>query len=319
MEEKIHKPTISKLDKLFKESVSRLEERTKSRSTRSFLTTGFEKLDDTLGGWEPGEVIVIGARPSMGKTAFLVSMMKQITRRSDYAVGMISLESPISHLMERIVAFEAGIPVTSLKKAKLGEEEWNRILDAMSGVKKDKIFLVEDPKNSIDEIIDAIEQLVGKHDVKVVMLDYLQLVEGMERRRNREQEVSSVIRAMKRLARELEIVIVLASQLNRSVDLRSGNKRPYLSDLRDSGAIEEDTDKVIFIHRPWVYDIMEDERGNSLEGLAEMIIAKNRTGPTGEVMLNFDSNFGRFYEIITDPAAFGDISPDDLPDHGPPF
>lgn len=319
MEEKIHKQTITKLDKLFKDSVSRLEERTKSRFGRSFLTTGFEKLDDMLGGWEPGEVVVVGARPSIGKTALLVSMMKLITRRSDHAVGMISLESPIVHLMERIVAFESGIPVTSLKKAKLKEEDWNKILDAMGAVKKDKIFLVEDPRNSIEDIIDAIEQLVGKYDVKVVMLDYLQLVEGMERRRNREQEVSSVIRTLKRLARELEIVIIVTSQLNRSVELRSGNKRPFLSDLRDSGAIEEDTDKVIFIHRPMVYDIMEDEMGNSLEGIAELIIAKNRTGPTGEITINFDEQFGRFFEIITDPAAFGDISPDDLPDHDPPF
>lgn len=206
-----------------------------------------------------------------------------------------------------------------IRKAKLEDDEWEKIRDAIVEAKDDEIYIVENPNNAIEGISEAVEKLVKEHTVKVVILDYLQLIDGFKGRRNREQEVSSVIRELKKLARNLEIVIIAASQLNRSVELRSGNKRPMLADLRDSGAIEEDTDKVIFIHRPELYDIFEDERGNSLEGIAELIIAKNRTGPTGSVILNFDSQFGRFYEINTEPAAFGDISPDDLPDGDSPF
>ncbi len=319
MEEKATPQTISKLNKLFQESIKRLETRTKSRSGRSFLTTGFEKLDDMLGGLEPGELIIIGGRPTMGKTSFLLSMAKSIMQRSDHAVGLISLETSVDHLMERILSFEAKIPMPVLKKAKLKEEDWNKIIDASTAVKDDQLYIVENPHNAIEGISEAIAKRVKENAVKVIMLDYLQLIDGFKGRRNREQEVSSVIRELKKIARNLEIVIIAASQLNRSVELRSGAKRPILADLRDSGAIEEDTDKVIFLHRPEIYDIYEDEQGNSLEGIAELIIAKNRTGPMGSVILNFDSQFGRFYEINTEPAAFGDISPDDLPEDESPF
>jgi len=310
---------VSKLDQLFKESVKKLEKRTKSREDKTFLTTGFTKLDDMIGGWEEGEVVVIGSRPVAGKTALMLSMMKNIARNSDHAVGFISLESPISHIMERIISSEAKIPMVSLKKANLNEKDWNRIIDAMSELKEDRIFMVDHPEFTIEGIQEVTQQMVNENSVKVVLIDYLQLIEGMRNRKNREQEVSSVIRELKKLAKELDIVIIIASQLNRTVELRAGNKRPMLSDLRDSGAIEEDTDKVIFIHRPELYDIWEDEYGNSLVGITDLVIAKNRTGPIGDVKINFDNDFGFFYEILTDPKAFGDISLDDLPDHDSPF
>lgn len=164
-----------------------MEERTKSRSGRSFLTTGFEKLDDMSGGWESGEVVIVGARPSMGKTSFLISMAKLIIQRSDYAVGFISFETSVDHLMERILSFEARIPIPSLKKAELKEEEWNRILDASAAVKDDQLYIVENPNNAIEELSESIERLVKEHDVKVIMLDYLQLIEGLKGKRNREQ------------------------------------------------------------------------------------------------------------------------------------
>ena len=255
----------------------------------------------------------------MGKTSLMMSMAKKITERSDHAVGFISLETSVDHLMERIISSVAKIPMPAIKKARLVDKEWNRIEDALAKVKDDLLYIVENPNNNIEGISETIESLVENHKVKIVMLDYLQLVEGIRGKRNREQEISSVIRELKKLTRTLKIVIISASQLNRSVELRGGAKRPVLADLRDSGAIEEDTDKVIFIHRPELYDIYEDELGNSLEGIAELIVAKNRTGPMGSVLLRFDSEFGRFYEINTDPAAFGDISPDDLPDYESPF
>lgn len=318
----VNKPgntSISKLDLLFKKSVDRLEERTKSRHSRSFLTTGFSNLDDLIGGWEPGELVIIGARPAMGKTSLLMSMAKEIVQQSDHAVGFISFETSVDHLMERIISSEARIPMSAIKKARIKDDEWNRVENALAKAGNDPLYIVENPDNSIEGIARIIEWLADQHKVSVVMLDYLQLIEGIRYRRNREQEVSSVIRELKKLARNLNIVIVAASQLNRSVELRSGAKQPVLADLRDSGAIEEDTDKVIFIHRPELYDIMEDERGNSLVGIAELIVAKNRTGPMGSIILRFDAGFGRFYGIDTDPAAFGDISPDDLPDYESPF
>jgi len=303
---------IYPISHLVNDSIKRLEARARDRSDRYFITTGFDGLDRLIGGWEPGELVVIGARPGMGKTSLVLSMMKNITRKSDVPIGYLSLEVPVSHLMERIISSEAEVPLTRLKKLRLKEDDWNRIIDGSGDIKKRKIFIVDNPHFSVESIKDAAERLVSEHGVRLIIIDYLQLIGSIPTKRNREQMVSSVIREIKMLAKRLRLVIILTSQLNRMVELRSGYKRPYLADLRDSGAIEEDTDKVIFIHRPEMYDILEDEQGNSLVGVAELIVAKNRTGPAGEIRLHFTKEFGKFYEMKADPKAYRNISQWDI-------
>jgi replicative DNA helicase len=318
-EDSTQEDAIYPIGDLITDSIKRLEARSKDKSNRYFLTTGFDQLDQMIGGFEPGEVIVIGARTGMGKTALMLSMMNNITGKSNHSIGFMSLEFPTSHLMERIISSEAEVPITRLKKANLELADWNRIIDGIGNIKKRKIYIVDNPHFSVDNIKNVAERLVKDYGIRIMIIDYLQMIEPFSKKRNREQEISSVIREIKMLAKTLNLVIIITSQLNRSVELRAGIKRPYLSDLRDSGAIEEDTDKVIFIHRPEVYEILEDEKGNSLVGMASLIIAKNRSGPTGEIMLNFSSEYGKFKDIKTDPKAYGDISLEDLLDNDSPF
>jgi replicative DNA helicase len=319
MENSKEKSTVSKLGKLFKESLDNLKFRSVSGNSVSCMTTGFKNLDDIIGGWEPGELIILGARPGMGKTALILSMLREIALKSDQHTGLISLETSKDFLLEKIISIESGIPIISMRRAKFSKSDWEKMGNAFVESMHRHIYIVENPEDDLDSIISAIRDLSENSGIRLVFLDYLQLIDGYQKKHNREQEISSAIRTFKKLANELNIAIIIASQLNRSVELRSGSKRPILADLRDSGAIEEDSDKVIFIHRPEVYGLDIDEEGNSLKGLAEIIVAKNRSGPCGWTMINFDGKFGRFYEVITDPKAYGDISINDLPDDIPPF
>jgi replicative DNA helicase len=319
MENSKKKNTISKLDKLFQESLEDLKSRCKTNQNDTFLTTGFKTLDSLIGGWNPGELIILGARPGMGKTNLLLSIMMEFTRVSNLSLGLISLETSKDFLMERFIALESKVSVLSLRKARLFDSDWEQLGEAFLNVSDRNIFIAENPYPDVESIQELIEDMAINNGVKIVLFDYLQLIEGIKVKQNREQEISSVIRSLKQQVRELNIVLILASQLNRSVELRSGNKRPMLADLRDSGAIEEEADKVLFIHRPEVYGLDIDEEGNSLKGYTEIMVAKNRTGPCGDVIINFNKNTGRFFENVTDEKAFGDISLDDLPDHEPPF
>jgi len=198
-------------------------------------------------------------------------------------------------------------------------KEWKKLDDNLRKILDKKIYLISDPLLNPDNLHSTIERLVTEKGVKLVVLDYLQLMMPYRMRRNREQEISTIIRKIKAIAKELNIVVLLLSQLNRSVELRSGDKRPMLSDLRESGAIEDDADKVIFLHRPEFYGIYEDEQGNSLLGIAELIIAKNRTGVTDEFPLRFNSNYGKFTQLDIILEALGDIHPEDILDGGAPF
>jgi replicative DNA helicase len=245
--------------------------------------------------------------------------MRNVAVVHDIACAYFTFETGVQHLTERIIASEAEIDITKLKTGKLTEEEWERLDVSLRKILDAKIFLISDPLLSPDHLHLTIERLVREKGVKLVVLDYLQLIIPYRMRRNREQEISTIIRKIKATAKELNIVVLLLSQLNRSVELRSGYKRPMLSDLRESGAIEDDADKVIFLHRPEYYGIYEDEQGNSLQGIAELIIAKNRTGAIDDFPLRFNSNFGKFTQLDIILEALGDIHPEDILDGGVPF
>lgn len=311
--------SIYPIGELVNDSVKKLEIRSRDRSGRFFITTGFQQMDKLIGGFEPGEVVVIGARTGMGKTALFLSMMKNITAQTGHAIGFISLEFSTSQLMERIISAEAEVPITRLRKADLKVSAWNRIFDGMGNIKNRKIFIVDNPQFAVGNIRNVAERLVRDCGIRILIIDYLQLIEPFRRKRTREEEMASIVKEIKIIAKEMRLVVIVASQLNRMVEMRAGDKRPYLSDLKHSGSIEEDTDKVIFIHRPEIYEIMEDEKGNSLAGKAQLIIAKNRSGPTGEIWLNFSSQYGKFHDIDKDPGVPRNILPEDQSDFDPPL
>ena len=315
----MHQTEIHDINTQIKETFKIIEQRTTKKIPSAYIPTGFELLDRRIGGWEPGELIVIGSRPSMGKTCLGLSLMRNLAVAHDIACAYFTFETGVQHLTERIIASEAEIDITKLKTGKLTEKEWEKLEVNMRKLLDAKIFLISDPLLSPDNLHSTIERLVREKGVKLVVIDYLQLIIPYRMRRNREQEISTIIRKIKATAKELNIVVLLLSQLNRSVELRSGYKRPMLSDLRESGAIEDDADKVIFLHRPEYYGIYEDENGNSLLGIAELIIAKNRTGAIDDFPLRFNSNFGKFTQLDIILEALGDIHPEDILDGGAPF
>ena len=310
---------IFDLDHLVNKAIHDLDEHSRDTSGKYVLTTGFDALDNLTGGWEPGELVAVGSRAAMGKTSLLLSMIKNIRQKSIHPIGFISLELSNAQLAKRILSAEAEIPISKIKKAKLKIADWDRIFDNATLSRKSKIYIADNPKFSMDGIKSAAAEMVDKYGIRILFIDYLQLIDSVRSRINKVQAVSTVIRKLKLMARELNLVIIFASQLNRTAELRSGNMRPRLCDLKDSGAIEEDSDKVILLFRPDFYDIFEDERGNSTVGLAELIIAKNRTGPTGSVFLRFDSKFGRFSEINHDQAPRLTAYRNDFPDQDSPF
>ncbi len=310
---------IHDINARIKETINIIEQRTIKKIPSAYIPTGFELLDRRIGGWEPGELIVIGSRPSMGKTCLGISLMRNVAVMHDIACAYFTFETGVQHLTERIIAAEAEIDITKLKTGKLTEKEWNKLDDKLRRILDKKIFLISDPFLYPDRLNSTIERLVTEKGVKLVVLDYLQLMMPFRMRRNREQEVSTLLRKIKSIAQELNIVVLLLSQLNRSVELRGGYKRPMLSDLRESGAIEDDADKVIFLHRPEYYGIYEDEQGNSMKGIAELIIAKNRTGAIDEFPLRFNSEYGKFTQLDIILEALGDIHPEDVLDGGAPF
>ncbi len=318
-EQEQHQTEIHDINSQIKETFKIIEQRTIKKIPSAYIPTGFELLDRRIGGWEPGELIVIGSRPSMGKTCLGLSLMRNVAVVHDIACAYFTFETGVQHLTERIIASEAEIDITKLKTGKLTEKEWEKLEVNMRKLLDAKIFLISDPLLSPDNLHSTIERLVREKGVKLVVIDYLQLIIPYRMRRNREQEISTIIRKIKATAKELNIVVLLLSQLNRSVELRSGYKRPMLSDLRESGAIEDDADKVIFLHRPEYYGIMEDEQGNSLQGMAELIIAKNRTGAIDDFPLRFNSNYGKFTQLDIILEALGDIHPEDILDGGAPF
>lgn len=314
-----HQTEIHDINSQIKESFRIIEQRTTKKIPSAYIPTGFELLDRRIGGWEPGELIVIGSRPSMGKTCLGLSLMRNVAVVHDIACAYFTFETGVQHLTERIIASEAEIDITKLKTGKLTEEEWEKLDVSLRKLLDAKIFLISDPLLSPDNLHSTIERLVREKGVKLVVLDYLQLIIPYRMRRNREQEISTIIRKIKATAKELNIAVLLLSQLNRSVELRSGYKRPMLSDLRESGAIEDDADKVIFLHRPEYYGIYEDEQGNSLQGIAELIIAKNRTGAIDDFPLRFNSDYGKFTQLDIILEALGDIYPEDILDGDAPF
>ena len=291
------KKDAAEVSGLISEALHQIEEAGKNTDSVSGVPTGFTKLDALTAGWQRSDLIIIAARPSMGKTAFVLSMTRNTAVDYQKAVAIFSLEMSSLQLVNRLISCETELPSSSIRTGKLSTEEWQQLEAKVKPLEKSKIFIDDTPGISIYELRAKCRRLKKLHDIDVVIIDYLQLMTGPpETRSNREQEVSVISRSLKALAKELNIPVIALSQLNRSVEMRSGNKRPQLSDLRESGAIEQDADLVCFIHRPEKYGITEDEYGPTI-GVAEIIVAKHRNGAIGDVRLRFRDFIARFVDL----------------------
>lgn len=292
---------ISCISDLMSRSIRKLEERSMSKNSLSGTPSGFTSIDRVTNGFKDSNLIIVAARPSMGKTAWALNVVRNIAVDFNKPVAFFSLEMSEQEITDRFLISETNIDGSKFKTGKLSDTEWSSVEVVGSKLEKAPIFIDDTAALSIFELRSKVRKLVRNEGIKVVVIDYLQLMSGGgEYRGQREQEVSQISRGLKSLAKEMNIPIIALSQLNRSVESRGGNKRPQLSDLRESGAIEQDADVVIFLHRPEYYGIKQDEEGNSTIGLAEIIISKYRDGHTGIVRLRFNGSVVKFSDYDRD-------------------
>ncbi len=297
------KKDATQIDPVIKEAVTMLEKAYNQKEGLTGVCTGFTDLDKITFGWQNSDLIIIAARPAMGKTAFVLSMAKNMAVNFNTPVALFSLEMSNVQLVNRLMVNVSEIPGETIKSGQLSDAQWEQLDYKLKNLYGAPIYVDDTPSLSVFELRTKARRLVREHNVRCIIIDYLQLMNasGMTFG-SREQEVSTISRSLKGLAKELNIPIIALSQLNRGVENRQGmeGKRPQLADLRESGAIEQDADMVCFIHRPEYYKITEDEKGHSLVGLAEIIIAKHRNGATGDVRLRFKNEFAKFMNIDED-------------------
>lgn len=282
---------------ILKEAARQIEEAARREDGLSGIPSGFTALDRITSGWQKTDLVIIAARPAMGKTAFVLSMARNMAVEHRKPVAVFSLEMSSVQLVNRLITAETELGSEKIKNGRLAEWEWEHFNRKLNVLEEAPMFIDDTPALSVFEFRAKCRRLKLQHDIGVVIVDYLQLMTaGTDGRGNREQEVSLISRSLKAIAKELDIPILALSQLNRSVESREG-KRPQLSDLRESGAIEQDADLVLFIHRPEYYGITEDENGNSLLGIAEIIVAKHRNGSVGDVQLAFKKQQVKFCDL----------------------
>ena len=285
----------------------RIEEIAK-RDGLSGVATGFEKLDALTSGWQPSDLIIIAARPGMGKTALTLSMARNIAVTKQTPVAFFSLEMSSVQLITRLISSETGLSSEKLRTGKLASHEWEQLNVKVGDLERAPLFIDDTPSLSIFDLRAKARRLSSQHGIKLIVVDYLQLMTAgtSNKSGNREQEISTISRNLKALAKELNIPVIALSQLSRAVETRGGTKRPLLSDLRESGAIEQDADIVSFIYRPEYYGIDEwddDERTPS-EGQAEFIVAKHRNGGLDNIRLKFIGNLGKFDNLESFDSPF---------------
>lgn len=295
----------------------------------SGIPTGFHKVDALTSGWQPSDLIIVAARPGMGKTAMTLTMARNMAVDQNVPVAFFSLEMSSVQLITRLISSETGLSSEKLRTGKLEKHEWEQLNVKVKSLEKAPLFIDDTPSLSIFDLRAKARRLASQHGIKIIMIDYLQLMTGGSSQKggNREQEISMISRNLKALAKELNVPVIALSQLSRAVETRGGSKRPILSDLRESGAIEQDADIVSFIYRPEYYKIEEwdDEERSPTEGQGEFIVAKHRNGGLDNIRLKFIGHLGKFdnlddfstpYEFASsmNAAANDDtFKPDNLP------
>ena len=288
---------------LVKQALKKIQE-IGNKEGMSGLASGFTKLDALTSGWQPSDLIIIAARPGMGKTAFVISMAKNMAIDFNHGVAIFSLEMSSVQLITRMISSETGLPSEKLRKGNLEVHDWELLNYKVKSLSDAPIYIDDTPSLSIFDLRAKARRLVSQHGVKIIIIDYLQLMTAGGNNNkgpgNREQEISTISRNLKALAKELEVPVIALSQLSRAVETRSaGSKRPLLSDLRESGAIEQDADIVSFIYRPEYYGMTEwdDDERSPCEGQGEFIVAKHRNGGLDNIRLKFTGHLAKFSDL----------------------
>jgi replicative DNA helicase len=265
----------------------------------SGVPSGFTALDRITSGWQRSDMIVVAARPAMGKTAFVLSMARNMAVEFNIPVAIFSLEMASVQLVQRLISSETEIDAEKLRKGSLADHEFQQLHQRISRISEAPIFIDDTPGLSVFELRAKCRRLKAQHGIQMVIIDYLQLMTagGDTKGGNREQEISTISRSIKGIAKELDVPVIALSQLSRAVETRGGDKRPVLSDLRESGAIEQDADIVAFLYRAEYYGITEDQEGNPTQGKGTVIIAKHRNGATGDVNLKFVGRLAKFANV----------------------
>lgn len=304
----ISKNSIKNKSQIIQDNLKEIETAMKHVDSLRGVPSGFTKIDRLTGGWMNSDLIIIAARPSMGKSAFAVNMAKNASIDYDVATAVFSLEMASKQLITRLASDITEFDSKRISSGGMGELDFKRVIQAHGIINNKPIYIDDTPGLSIFELRMKIRRLIELYGIKLVIIDYLQLMHNSSttnKSYNREQEVAEISKGLKSIAKEFDIPVIALSQLSRKLEDRGGMKRPQLSDLRESGAIEQDADIVVFIHRPEYYGIDMDEYGNSTKGLAEIIFAKHRSGALDTIRLDFIPHLTKFreplYEYSTEP------------------
>jgi replicative DNA helicase len=289
------------IGRIIKQHFKNIEEQYQSGSHISGLPTPFEDLDSMTAGFQKGDLIILAARPRMGKTSFALNLAQHLSIKEKIPVGIFSLEMSADQLVTRLLCAEARVDSNKLRRGYLKSNEYAELAIVAGYLAEAPIYIDDSSSLSPLELRAKARRLKAEANVGAIFVDYLQLIHVRERVENRQQQISLISRSLKALAKELDVPVIALSQLSRAVEARGGDHRPMLSDLRESGSLEQDSDVVLFINRPEVYEGEESDK----KGQAELIVGKQRNGPTGKVDLTFIDEFTRF-----EPAAF--IADDDF-------
>ena len=296
-----------KMDDIMREAVNNLEQLRDRTDSLTGVPSGFTALDRITSGWQPSDLIIIAARPAMGKTAFVLTCARNAAVLHDKPVAVFSLEMSSVQLVNRLISGETEIEQEKLKKGTLADHEWTQLHSRIGKLTEAPLLIDDTPALNVFEFRAKCRRLKAQYDIQMVIVDYLQLMHGKAEGKgggNREQEIGSISRALKSVAKELSIPVLALSQLSTAVESRPGaSKRPMLSDLRESGSIEQDADMVLFLYRPEYYGMTEDEEGRPTAGVGEVIIAKNRHGETTIVPLKFVGKYVKFQDLEEDFSA----------------
>jgi replicative DNA helicase len=303
---------------ILKDTLAYLEDMRGKKYGITGVPTGLA-VDQLTAGWQKGDLVIIAARPSMGKTAFVLTAARNAAMHPDESlrtpVAIFSLEMSNQSLVQRLLTMEARVRADEARKGTLSDEHFKDLIEAAGRLFSANVFIDDTPAITLMELRTKCRRLKSEHDIGLIVIDYLQLMQGSSKDTgSREQEIASISRGLKSLAKELDVPVIALSQLSRAVEQRGGDKRPQLSDLRESGSIEQDADIVLFLYRPEYYGITTNNEGQSTAGMAEVIIGKQRNGPVGSKMLYFVKDYARFENLTSAeaPAMIPGVSSTDL-------
>lgn len=305
------KESFASMDKAVKEALEMIEAIHANKHGTFSVSSGYHHLDDMLGGFQKSDLIIIAARPSMGKTAFALSTARNSAIDDKVPIAIFSLEMATVQLATRLISAEARIDAQKLRTGRFRDSEGPKISKTVHKLASAPIYIDDTPGLTVLEMRAKARRLKKEKNIGMIIIDYLQLMSGSGKMDSREREISTISRSLKALAKELNIPVIALSQLNRAVESTT-DKRPMLSHLRESGAIEQDADVVLFLYRPEVYKINQFPNGDTTEGVAEVIIAKQRNGPTGEIKLRFIKEYARFENL---ELYHGDVAPAEIADY----